>query len=219
MKTANNYLADQSSDNRSGGHNYFVLEPQNLMEANPIVTETNKSAPTDQDASQNHDYFVLEPRKPQTDSSIPQETTATGTAGLSETKTKNNQNYEFAVEPPGNNQNYEFAFEPRDTYSSIEPDDVIIQTLPENEYNVINMTGKVATSRDPNYGTLDTVGKKGKEIEGRGEYSHIGQDTNKNKEMNVYMKGKSTIDHNYGTLGTAKKGSGIEDSGDYSHIG
>ena len=225
--------ADQSTDNNSGGHSCVVFERQKLIEANPTVAGTNKSAPIDQDASQNHDYFVLEPQKPQTDSLIPQKTTETGTAGLSETKTKNNQNYEFAVEPPGNNQNYEFAVEPpennqnyefavepQDTYSSIDPDDVVIQTLPENEYNVINMTGKATVSRDPNYGTLETVDQKATDIEDSGEYSHIGNDSKKKQEMNEYMKGKSTIDHNYGTLGTAdKEGGGIEDSGDYSHIG
>ena len=212
--------ADQSTENNSGGHSCVVLERQKLIEANPTVAGTNKSAPTDQEASQNHDYFVLEPQKPQTDSLIPQKTTVTGTAALSETKTKNNQNYEFAVEPPGNNQNYEFALEPQDTYSSIDPDDVVIQTLPENEYNVINMTGKATISRDPNYGTLETADQKAKEIEDSGEYSHIGKESKKKQKRNEYMIGKNTIDHNYGTLGTAdKKGGGIEDSGDYSHIG
>ena len=207
------------------GPNYSVLEPQKHMNATTAFPKVNENLQTHKAAeneAQSHNYFVLEPQNPQTKTTTPQKTTGTvGLPGVGKVNNQNyefavepqgnNQNYEFAVEPPENNQNYEFALEPQDTYSSIDPDDMATQTLPENVYNVINMTGKATISRDPNYGTLDTVGKKGKEIEDRGEYSHIGQDANKNKEMNDYMKG---------TLGTAdKKGGGIEESGDYAHIG
>ena len=216
-----NAVADES-DNKSNetnnngaleGNTYFILEPQTELSSNKVSSTVNgnlRTHKTAENEAQSNTYFVLEPQNPQTKPTTPQKTT-TGTVGLPGVGKVNNQNYEFAVETPGNNQNYEFAFEPQDTYSSIDPDDVATQTLPENEYNVINMTGKATITRDPNYGTLDAVAKKDKEIEDSSEYSHIGQDTNKNKEMNDYMKG---------TLGTAdKKGGGIEDSGDYSHIG
>ena len=78
-----------------------------------------------------------------------------------------------------------FMLEPHDTYSSIDPGDVVVQTLPENEYNVINMKGN-PISRDPNYGTLKTVGQIDKDIEESGDYSHIRNTSNKNMDMNEF---------------------------------
>ena len=153
---------EQSTDDRSEAHNYFVLEPQNPVGANQTFPQTIKTLQvetTDMEAAQSHDYFVLEPQKPPVETSIPPKTTATRAGGSTETEKAKHQNYH--------------ALEPQDTYSSIDPDDVVIQTLPENEYNMINMKGKATISRDPNYGTLETVDQIGHGIEDSSDYSHI----------------------------------------------
>ena len=165
----------QSTDDSSEAHNYFVLEPQNPLGANQKFPQTIKTLQvdtTDMEAAQSHDYFVLEPQKPPAETSIPPKITATRAGGLTETEKAKHQNYH--------------ALEPQDTYTSIDPDDVVIQTLPENEYNMIDMKGKATISRDPNYGTLETVDQIGNDIEDSGDYSHIGKSLNKNMDMNEY---------------------------------
>ena len=170
QKTAENSDKTHVTEN----HNYLVLEPQTAHDTESETQKINEIANLDMfgaQGTQNHNYFVLEPRNMQTANIIPQKTPQAIAPNTSDAETAQSHNY--------------FVSELYDTYSSIDPDDVVTQTLPENEYNVINMKGN-HVSRDPNYGTLKTVGQIGKDIEDSGEYSHIRNHPDKKVDMNEY---------------------------------
>ena len=167
--------AEQSKDDSLESRNYFVLEPQDSIGANPKSPQIKETSQVDTDTAekettQNHNYFVLEPQSPQ--------------AAHSETSKRKATTSDITQTEEGKHHNY-FVLEPQDTYSSIDPDDVLVQTLPENDYNVINMKGK-PVSKDPNYGTLITAGQIGQDVEESGEYSHIQNNSDNKLDVNEY---------------------------------
>ena len=185
-----------SKEAANESHDYFVLEPHNSASATNGVTQKTAEDSDKAHVTKNHNYFVLEP---QTAHDTESETRKTNeTANLDMVGAQGTQNHNYANRnmqtantiaqktPTTTTSNY-FVSEPHDTYSSIDPDDVVVQTLPENEYNVINMKGN-PVSRDPNYGTLKTAGQIDKDIEESGEYSHIRNNPDKKVEpdMNEY---------------------------------
>ena len=215
---SNRKRAEQSQDHDElGSHNYFVLELEKSKDTNPKspqIKETSHVDTTEKETTQNHSYFVLESQNSQIAISKLPKTNATTTSDLTLAEKAKYHNV--------------FALEPQDTYSSIDPDDVLVQTLPENEYNLINMKGK-PVNRDPNYGTLITANQIGKDIEENNEYSHIQTNSDNKLDMNEYshtdftnMKPypASATDDWYSQLNpTNTKPSGVPKDGiEYSHV-
>lgn len=148
---------DCSTDEaRDEGHSNFVLEPQYSLSSadtnkDEVIHKTNHINDTE-----NHSCFILESQNTQSaDSVLP-------------LKKETAQANEPELDKGGHNY---FVLEPHDTYSSIDQDNVIVQTLPENEYNVINMNSR-KISREQNSGALKAC-FKGTDTEDGGEYSHI----------------------------------------------
>lgn len=180
--------AKQAQSNPS----YSVLEqenthlPKGICDNNKFQRDFTTIDATQ--GTQSHNYVDLEPQSThdtnyetqRANGTEPQNSQTINTdPQKSQTKTIDTSDPEKVL-----SDNY-FMLEPHDTYSSIDPGDVVVQTLPENEYNVINMKGK-PISRDPNYGTLKTVGQIDKDIEESGDYSHIRNNPNKNMDMNEF---------------------------------
>ena len=214
----NRKRAEQSKNHDEfGSHNYFVLEPEKSMDTNPKspqIKETSHVDTIEKETTQNHNYFVLESQNSQIAVSEPPKTNATTTSDLTLAEKAKHHNY--------------FVLEPQDTYSSIDPDDVLVQTLPENEYNMINMKGK-PVNRDPNYGTLSTANQIGKDVGENNEYSHIQTNSDKKLDMNEYSHTEftntklypaSATDDWYSQLNpTNTKPSGVpKDGNEYSHV-
>ena len=158
-------------------HNYFVLEPQTAHCTCSESQDTIETANVEMfgtQVTQNHNYFVLEPQNTKAANTYPQKKSLTPLPDSSDPdKAQRQQSYDY------------FELEPQNTYSSIDPDDVVVQTLPENEYNTINMKN-IPVSRDPNYGSLQTVGQTGKDIGGNGGYSHIQNNSITKMDLNEY---------------------------------
>ena len=172
--TNNKKPTEHSQSDNVESHNYFVLEPQHTTDAKPKPPKMKETSQVYSTEKQNHNYFVLEPHNTQVENSEPPKTNQANMSDLTQAEKAQLHNY--------------MVLEPQVTYSSIDPDDVVVQTLPENEYNMINMKGK-PVSRDPNYATLKTVGQTGKDVEVSDEYSHIQNNSNR-LDMNEYSHTK-----------------------------
>ena len=156
---------------RPSNPGYLVQEPENIPLSKGINKVTENLDMVGTQEIRNHNYFVLEPHNKQTTNTDPQTAPQKSSPDTSDPEKAQNHNY--------------FVLEPQDTYSSIDPDNVIVQTLPENEYNVINMKEK-PVNRDPNYGTFKADVNIGKDVEEGGEYSHIQNTPFKKMDTNEY---------------------------------
>ena len=146
---------DEISKDNNVTNEYFILEP-NLQETEP------------------NDYFVLEPEIDNSASATDSELVRPASNGISE---------ENCVKYQANNSltNNYFTLEPQDTYSSIDPHDVDIQTLPDNEYNTLHEI----KNEGPDTASRFNAGKK---TEGTDDYSHI---------TNTALAGNDVIDYSH----------------------
>ena len=150
-------------------NNYFILEPQE-SHISRNTTPVNGSNPksyivpvqngTDVE-QETHDYFVLEQEN----------LSAITKNGSSKQTTKPNETKMLNTLESTDAHTY-FVLEPQNTYSSIDPNNVVLQTLPDNEYNKVDMKSKEAT-HDSNYDALNAE-QPLQDEEDTGEYSHIG---------------------------------------------
>ena len=198
--------SDEISKDNNVTNEYFILEP-NLQEAEPndyfvLEPETDNSAlttdsdlvrPTSDEISKDNnvtnEYFILEPILQETQSNdyFVLEPEIGNSALATDSKlvrpTSDEKSEEKCVKYQANNNltNDYFTLEPQDTYSSIDPHDVDIQTLPDNEYNVLH----AIKTEGP-----DTVSRynAGKKTDNTDEYSHI---------TNTALAGNDVIDYSH----------------------
>ena len=186
-KTVNKEQKDDSSSITEGeaiSHDYFILSADNAYSYAGVVG-TN-SAPNDnkekgsyiasettgvegkvgiqskKHSSESHNYFVLEPQNLNTSVVLVTSLETHEHQSLREQKNK----VDDQGQPTIDGQGYPILA-PEDIYNTIDPDDVVIQTLPDNEYNVVGIKRKKAV-QDKNYDILKPVDG----TQDNDEYSH-----------------------------------------------
>lgn len=129
------------------------MEPQDVTTTEQLRhRETTNISDVD-----THNYFVLEPQSPFEANFESNTANEVNDIKKPETETSSSQNY--------------FVLEPRDTYSSIDPNDVVVQTLPDDEYNVLNTKSK-GVILDPKYDAIKAK-KHEKGMNEIDDYSHL----------------------------------------------
>lgn len=143
-------------------HTYFVLEAHSPLDKDNLSTveqssNLDKATPPNALDTESHNYFVLEPQNMSGANSQPHKTNDVDNNDVSQTETTGNHNY--------------FVLEPQNTYSSIDPNDKNVQTLPDDEYNVLHVKSE-GLSLDPNYDALKG-GQHRNDINDTDDYSHL----------------------------------------------
>ena len=197
--------SDEISRDNNVTNKYFILEP--LQEAEPndyfdLEPETNNSALTtdsdlvrptsdkiSKDNNVTNEYFILEPilQETQPNDYFVLEPEIGNSALATDSKlvrpTSDEKSEENCVKYQANNNmtNDYFTLEPQDNYSCIDPHDVNIQTLPDNEYNILH---EIKTEGPDSVSRFNA----GKKTEGTDDYSHI---------TNTALAGNDVIDYSH----------------------
>ena len=170
---------------------YFILSPANVYSyANaaeaefgkhkglctptaPPRTDTVAGKHTGQSVEGEHTYFVLEQPNRNTTVTPNTKSETYDEQSLRNQRTNGDQEGQAKVDGHGY-----LIIEPVDTYNTINPDDVIIQTLPDDEYNIVDMK----PSKPAQTGYYDTLKQPGNSLDGD-EYSHTSDVKRKTNEM------------------------------------
>lgn len=167
---------NQTSNQQCGeSNNYFILESHasdSLKVENGYADKTSRIKPTEHASTlqmhnsetEDHNYFVLESQdlKLPMDSHARSHTDNTSNDGE---EIPDNRNADNAV-----NHNY-FVLEPQNTAPSLDSRVFQLQTMPDNEYNVLNMKSKVLNQAR----TVDALKSEDNLNQAGGDYSHIVQ--------------------------------------------
>ena len=173
------------------GNDYFVLEPETDNSA--LTTDSDLVRPTPDEISKDNnvtnEYFILEPNLQETQPNDyfvlePEiDNCALPTDSELVQATSDEISEEKCVKYQANNNmtNDYFTLEPQDNYSCIDPHDVNIQTLPDNEYNILH---EIKTEGPDSVSRFNA----GKKTEGTDDYSHI---------TNTALAGNDVIDYSH----------------------
>ena len=173
-------------------HDYFILSHENaysyanadVAKSGPVIAKikgictTTTSSGVDivagiqagKSDGKQHNYYVLEQQNLNT-AIVPN--TKLGQQSLRTERTKAHKD----GQPNVDGQGY-LILEPVDTYNTIDPEDVVIQTLPDNEYNIVDIKQKKVV-QDKNYDIL----KPANGTQNNDEYSHTSDFQRKANEV------------------------------------
>ena len=146
----NTNMHDKETDE---SQDYFLLEPENTN-SSVCSNATNIKDRHEEEIINNHNYFVLE---------------------LQSTSSSNNV-YNVNVHKKEVNDNHNYSvMEPQD--DNIRSNEIVggVQTLPDNEYNVLSLKSE-RISHDPNYGTMKS-GQPENIKDDSADYSHLDKTT------------------------------------------
>lgn len=147
----NTTLHDKETDE---SHNYFLLEPQNTNSSACLNTTDIRDRHEEEGLANNHNYLALEP----------QDTSSSNYAyNVNVHKNEVNDNHDY------------FVLEPHD--DNIRKNEIIrgVQTLPDNEYNVLGLKSD-RICHGPDYGTMKS-GQPGSIENDSADYSHLDKTT------------------------------------------
>ena len=172
-------------------HDYFILSPANVysyanateaefgkhkglcIPTSPPRIDTIAGKQTGQSVDGGHTYFVLEQENLKRAVTPNTKTETYDQESLRNQRTNGDQDGQAKVDGHGY-----LIIEPVDTYTTINPDDVIIQTLPDDEYNVVDMKPSNAAQA----GYYDMLKQPGSSLSGD-EYSHTSDVQGKTNKM------------------------------------
>ena len=172
-------------------NDYFVLEPETDNSA--LTTDSGLVRPTPDEISKDNnvtnEYFILEPNLQETlpndyfvlEPEIDNSAVATDSELVRPNPDEISEENCVKYQANNNLTNDYFTLEPQDNYSCIDPHDVNIQTLPDNEYNILH---EIKTEGPDSVSRFNA----GKKTEGTDDYSHI---------TNTAFAGNDVIDYSH----------------------